>query len=115
MKRIGTMTEEERLQCLADADGDWQSSRSDDGTRDYSAWVDGKVMYVKLEPGQRLHPHQDNETRINYVLQTNDRAITYIEGEAFNLEQGGIYELDATKEHWAVNDGNDDRIHKVLM
>lgn len=116
------MTEDERLGLLQRAAGvDWGHNQGSDPKRDYWAVSgaqrpEGRELWVKICPGGILHPHVDGDgMRKQHVLQSNDKALTYEDGVAYNLEEGGIYELDAALEHWSTNEGEEDRIHYVLL
>ncbi len=78
--------------------------------------------FVKIEPGGYIHRHKDgNEAywhSYHLVLLTNDEAISFMydeDGEhAFNLEAGGIYQIDRTCEHGSVNNGQSERLHLLM-
>ena len=48
------------------------------------------------------------------VLQTNDKAISTIDGEEFDLEENSIYKIDFKLPHESINNGTQDRIHLVM-
>ena len=114
IKRVGTMTDAQMEAYLTIAcRTPWK--RSEGAGRDYWAWTDGEVLYVKLDPGQEVHPHTDTGTRIHYVLQTNPDVLFMVDGKEVALEEGGIYELDTSKEHACVNGGDTPRIHRIEL
>ena len=114
VRRIGTMTEERRLELLKVASSaSFTHQISHD--KDYWFFNDGKThRYLKLQPGGYIHRHTDKAGwRHFYVLQTNPDSLFYVEGEEYHLDQGGIYEMDGRLEHWAVNNGDCDRINFI--
>lgn len=116
MKRLGTLSEDERLRLLEEASSQpFGHNKGHDHEQEWDYWATstGNRLWVKICPGGRLRRHHDGGLRLQHVLQTNDRAISYVDGVGYNLEQGGIYELDASKDHWSENDGDTDRIHYV--
>jgi aspartyl/asparaginyl beta-hydroxylase (cupin superfamily) len=121
MKRIGTIPEEGRLAMLADAKAATFKHTPNGTSEGY--WVSmgvDKSMFVKIRRGGSMHSHRDttgvrDQIRVQYVLQTNPDAKNYVEDEIYNLEQGGIYELESQYLHWADNNGDEDRIHLVLF
>ena len=76
------------------------------------------AMVVKLPQLAQLPVHADEivvpSTRYHLVLQTNPRAWYYHDGEWEQLETGGIYTLDPTLEHGAINWGVTPRVHLVV-
>ncbi len=110
--RVGGISEAVREFLLKRIErAQWSPSKGE--TRDYWAIVDGPRMYVKICPGGYVHPHQDHGMKTHIVLQT-DGAVSWCDGKEYRLEQGGIYLMDASKEHWSENAGSIDRIHLVL-
>ena len=66
-----------------------------------------------------LPPHRDGAlkpglTRHHLVLQTNPQAWSYHDGSWQNLFAGGIYVMDPSCLHAAVNFGDRTRIHLVV-
>lgn len=47
-------------------------------------------------------------------LQTNDQAVSWIDGTEYVLEVGNIYEIEFTKPHRSVNTGDSNRLHLVV-
>ena len=80
---------------------------------DYWAYVDGPRMFIKICPGGKVHKHADRGIKTHLVIQS-DGAVSWIDGQPYTLEQGGIYIMDASKEHESENPGSVDRIHLVL-
>ena len=114
IKYLGQMSEGDRQRWLRESSAlPWKHSRGE--VRDYYAWADGQVLYVKLEPGQEVHPHKDAGIRTHYVLQTNPDVLFMVDGEMVELSEGGIYELDTSCEHSCVNGGDTDRIHRIEL
>ena len=76
-------------------------------------------MVVTLAPNGTLPPHKDGPLktgcqRYHLVLQTNENVWQLHDGDWQQLEAGGIYELDQTKIHAAVNWGDKARVHLVM-
>lgn len=55
-----------------------------------------------------------SHVRYHVVLQSNPRCWVHHDGEFQLLEVGGVYTMDPTKYHAAVNWGETDRIHLVV-
>lgn len=78
-------------------------------------WLD--TMIVSVMPLGMLHPHRDGfkpGTRHHLVLQSNPMSWCFHDGEWQQLEAGGIYTMEPTKTHGAVNWGDKPRIHLVV-
>lgn len=121
MKRIGTMTEAQRLDWLAEIEPGLfkHSYQENDGyvLRDYWAYTKRRVLVIKICPGGKLHKHHDEGagTRTQFVLLTNHQAESYLEGKSHHLEQGGIFEFNSERTHGADNKGDTDRIHRIEL
>lgn len=77
-----------------------------------------RSMLVAIRPGGNIRMHQDvpeapGLTRYHIVLATNDRCWNYHDGDWQQLEPGGIYTVDATREHASINWGESMRVHLV--
>ena len=112
MKEVGVIAESERLALLQNMP-EWVQYKGND--KDYYVGKrDKRYMWLRIPPGGYVHKHTDKAgIRRHYVLQTNPDAILFIEGEAYHLKQGGIYDMDGRLQHWAVNKGTEDRIHFI--
>jgi len=110
-ERIGEITEEERQDLLAQT-GDWKHKTSD-GSDYWVCKVESGFMFIKICPGGSLHYHRDHGIRTHHVLQTNPDALSRHGDDWQHLEDLGVYEMDATIKHSAVNNGSVDRIHYV--
>jgi hypothetical protein len=69
-----------------------------------------RSMLVLIRPGGNIRMHKDvpegdGLTRCHLVLQTNDRCWNYHDGDWQQLELGGIYTVDLTREHASINFG----------
>lgn len=119
--KVGEITEGSRQALLLIVNSDllplWE--RFDDSDRRYQCWtVSPTLMFVVIPPIGMVDRHRDSPAkgkRLNVVLQTNPYCQNFIacDGviqEVVTLEQRGIYQFDATLEHWAVNGGTTDRI-----
>lgn len=76
-------------------------------------------MIVLVNTHGHLPVHADGAMpagvrRYHLVLQTNPRCWYFHDGEWERLEAGGIYELDPTRDHGAINWGPEPRIHLVI-
>lgn len=79
-----------------------------------------RAFFIKLPPHTQLHRHTDcGDCRTDHiVMQTNPLAINWwLEGDTelcAHMQENCRYEVDRTVPHWAVNDGDSDRIHLML-
>lgn len=76
-------------------------------------------MVTVIQTNGSIPPHKDAPLRGRFqryhlVLQTNENAWNYHDGDWDRLEVGGIYLLDQTKVHGAINWGAKPRIHLVV-
>jgi hypothetical protein len=70
-----------------------------------------------LAPNGVCHLHSDDpqaRNRLMFVLQTNPDAWCFHDGHWQQLQLGGVYQVDATRPHAAVNLGTDLRIHLAV-
>jgi hypothetical protein len=111
---------DERLCCINPS---YAFSYVDNLVKQFKARV-CRVRFVKLEPGERLKPHIDCDTRYNLrahiPLYTNLSAYnSYLDPKtgheiSEHLEVGKVYLLNAGITHWATNNGNTPRVHLVV-
>lgn len=83
-----------------------------------------RAFFIKMTPGAQVHRHQDPPEVINYfdtdhiVVSTNDKAFICWEDNGVksqHLELGKRYRIrDRGLLHWAVNDGDTDRVHLLI-
>lgn len=78
-----------------------------------------RSMLVMIRPGGniRMHkdvPEADGLTRYHLVLATNDDCWNYHDGDWQQLELGGIYTVDHTRQHASINFGESMRVHLVV-
>ena len=74
----------------------------------------GRVRILKLDNRSSLSYHRDPEARLHVPIITNPGALMVVGKEAHHLEaDGGVYYVDTTKYHTALNGGNEPRIHLV--
>ena len=76
-------------------------------------------MVVVVMVNGSIPPHRDAPLRRGFqryhiVLQTNENCWNYHAGEWAQLEEGGIYTMDCTKTHAAINWGAEPRVHLVI-
>lgn len=77
------------------------------------------AMLVALFPGGSLPPHRDGQLaagsrRFHLVLQTDEYAWCMHDGAWQQPEAGGIYTMDPSRIHAAINWGAVPRIHLVI-
>ena len=77
------------------------------------------AMLVLIRPGGYIQPHRDEParaglSRFHIVLQTNQRCWNFHDGDWQQLELGGIYTIDPTREHGSLNWGDAMRVHLVI-
>ena len=81
-------------------------------------WAYSMLVIVKPAMGSiRFHrdvQQREGLIRHHLVLQTNDRCWNFHDGSWQQLELGGIYTMDETKEHASINGGDAPRIHLVV-
>lgn len=77
-----------------------------------------QMQIVGLLPSQQIVRHQDQSiaplVRYHLPLQTNDGCWSFAGGAWTQLQLGGIYRLDPTEPHGAVNWGADLRVHLMI-
>lgn len=92
-------------------------------SRGYDTAVFGvpvRAFLLRLQPGAAIHPHVDADDveTLHFVLQTNDGARNYWvddSGEhSMHMEQGKVYRVNRKILHWAVNNGETDRVHLLM-
>ena len=83
--------------------------------KDLLPWTEWQnAFFLKIPPDGQIHKHIDTDRNwqtYHVVVQTNDGCISYVEGQPFYLETGGIYSIDRSLEHHSINSGSTDRIH----
>lgn len=74
------------------------------------------AMLAIVHKGGNIPVHRDalEGVRHHLVLQTNDRCWNYHDGDWQQLELGGIYTVDPSKEHASINFGDSLRVHLVV-
>lgn len=84
-----------------------------------------RAFFIKMSPGSQVHRHRDPPGVVDFyytdhiVVSTNDRAFICWEDEgtdkSVHLDLGKRYRItDRGVLHWAVNDGDTDRIHLLI-
>lgn len=77
-------------------------------------WVSSMLVIVRK--GGNIPMHRDageGSERYHLVLATNDRCWNFHDGDWQQLELGGIYTVDPTREHASINFGDSMRVHLV--
>ncbi len=79
-----------------------------------------RAMAAKLVPGGLIKPHRDSHPsfhhshRIHVPLTTNPRVRFVIDGQAYQLQVGQVYEINNQKQHSVMNKGKEDRISFIF-
>lgn len=84
-----------------------------------------RAFFIRMAPGEQVYRHRDPPEVVNnfdtdhIVVSTNDRAFLCWETdsgtESMHLTLGKRYRItDRGLMHWAVNDGDTDRIHLLI-
>ena len=79
-----------------------------------------RIELVTLPKKSKVPNHYDvgdslqNDRRIHLVLQTNENVIFTVDGEEKNMKVGELWEINNSKYHSVVNDGDTDRIHMII-
>ena len=79
-----------------------------------------KAMLARLSAGAVIDRHRDgagsnlHTHKIHVPVQTNEKAIMFIDGEPFHLREGRAYEVNNIVDHAVENLGTEDRIHLIF-
>ena len=74
----------------------------------------GRVRILKLDTRTSLSYHRDPEARLHVPIITNPGALMIVDKEAYHMKaDGGVYYVDTTRYHTALNGGSEPRIHLV--
>jgi len=77
-------------------------------------------MLAKLPSKSEVKPHVDKSPsaqyphKIHIPIFTNNEVFFYANGESIHMEVGQVYEVNNNQLHWAINNGNIDRIHLIF-
>ena len=75
----------------------------------------GRARILKLDSRSSLSYHRDPEARLHIPIITNPGALMIVDKEAHHMPaNGGVYYVDTTKYHTALNGGNQSRVHLVV-
>lgn len=78
-------------------------------------WASSMLVVIRPEGHIRKHTDiLDKGERYHLVLQTNEDCWNYHDGDWQQLEAGGIYTVDQSKQHFSINMGHELRIHLVV-
>ena len=77
-----------------------------------------RMFFSRLQPGKQLYPHSDgiwgenfnSINRYGLVITTNDNCNITVDGIAYQLETGTLFEFDNSLVHSAVNMGTENRV-----
>lgn len=87
-------------------------------TADVTLLVPGvkRAFFLRLPPGGYISKHVDaNDCETDHiVMQTNMACVNYWDGGEAHMEQGKRYTVDRGIPHWAVNNGDTDRVHLLV-
>ena len=78
------------------------------------------VMLARLKAGYGIDKHIDGSMsyyflhKIHIPIQTNDKALFYIEPDTYHLKEGIAYEVNNIVPHAVENLGDEDRIHLIF-
>lgn len=83
------------------------------------------AMLVGMKPGSYIpfhcdHPAEENGLsgvslkRVHLVLATNPQCWSFHDGYWQRLSEGGLYQMDPSKEHASINLGATTRLHLVV-
>lgn len=77
------------------------------------------TMLAVVFPNGSIPPHKDGPLKIGFkryhlILQTNEHSWNMHDGEWQQFEEGGVYTMECTDTHAAVNWGAEPRIHLVI-
>jgi hypothetical protein len=74
----------------------------------------GRVRILKLDSRSCLSYHRDPEARLHVPIVTNPGSLMIVDKQAYHMTaDGGVYYLNTTKYHTALNGGNEPRVHLV--
>lgn len=80
----------------------------------------GRCIITKLPPGKSIDPHVDQGApaefykRFQLILQSFPGCNFHIEDEQVSMKPGDVWLIDNNKEHWVVNNSQDDRIALII-
>lgn len=81
----------------------------------------GGVLITRIPPGCSVKPHTDRPSwhaeyydKYAVQLQGNPDQSFNFDGEVFCALPGDVYWFDNGKEHWVVNDSNEDRMTMIV-
>jgi aspartyl/asparaginyl beta-hydroxylase len=86
----------------------------------YSKGYFPRIMLAKLPSKSEVKPHVDKSPsaqyphKIHIPIFTNNEVFFYANGESIHMEVGQVYEVNNNQLHWAINNGNIDRIHLIF-
>jgi hypothetical protein len=80
----------------------------------------GQIVFIKLPAKKETTLHKDHMEyllvcrRIHIPIITNANVLFNVGGETKNMKTGEMWEINNSKDHGVVNDGEDDRVHVVI-
>jgi mannose-6-phosphate isomerase-like protein (cupin superfamily) len=81
----------------------------------------GGVLITRIPPGGKILPHIDRgwhpefmNTKLYYVLKTNQQCVFRVEDERVTMDVGDCWQIDNTREHDVVNDGDSERMTLIV-
>ena len=84
---------------------------------------DGKIgmcIFIKLPPNQEVDAHYDIGNYLGCVrrhhiaLVTNEKTTFTVDKNTIKMEPGDLWEINNNKLHYAINNGETDRIHLLI-
>lgn len=78
-----------------------------------------KITINELQPQKGLILHRDGCRKFHYPIQTNPHCFLYdasdpADQKVYHLEQGKLYEVDTTRDHYVFNASIETRYHLIL-
>jgi len=78
-----------------------------------------KITINELQPQKGLILHRDGCRKLHYPIQTNPHCFLYdasdpADQKVYHLEQGKLYDVDTTRDHYVYNASLDPRYHLIM-
>ncbi|SVE64879.1 uncharacterized protein METZ01_LOCUS517733, partial [marine metagenome] len=79
-----------------------------------------RAILARLSPKGTINAHSDigpmfaNAHRIHLPIETNDKVVFMVGGEAMCMKPGEMWEINNLREHFVDNGGEQNRIHLIM-
>lgn len=79
-----------------------------------------RIVFAKLKAKSEIAKHRDLSTslvanhRLHIPIVTNSKVIFGVRDQTVHMKQGEIFEINNFREHFVVNDSDQDRIHLIV-